>query len=166
MARTDWTALVTEPVAEYVARTELERFDLRPYLPQVRKRWLAPHRGALLMRRYPLFPRCLLPLRDSGGSAVRICGGLRKFKPILCDDEGHLWRAPDRVIAAVREVEDCGAFDEVLRQGDDAVQVAKGVLAGVQAVLTNTACCGRVEVLMPLLGGVRATVSQANVARL
>jgi hypothetical protein len=50
MARTDWTALVTEPAAEYVARTELERFDLRPYLPQVRKRWLAPHGGGLLMR--------------------------------------------------------------------------------------------------------------------
>jgi len=33
MARTDRTPLVTEPAAEYVARTELERFDLRPYLP-------------------------------------------------------------------------------------------------------------------------------------
>jgi hypothetical protein len=26
MARTDWVALVTDPAAEYVARTELERF--------------------------------------------------------------------------------------------------------------------------------------------
>jgi hypothetical protein len=30
IARDDWTALVTEPAAEYLARTELERFDLRP----------------------------------------------------------------------------------------------------------------------------------------
>jgi transcription antitermination factor NusG len=69
------------------------------------------------------------------------------------------------VIDAVRHVEAQGDFDEVLAKGD-AVQVAKGVLAGVQAVLTSTATNGRVEVLMPLFGGVRATVPQVDVARL
>jgi hypothetical protein len=162
MARTDWVALVTEPAAEYVARTELERFDLRPYLPQVRKRWVNPRGGAVLMRRYPLFPRyILLPIRDATGFAVRVCRGLRKFKPILSTAEGRPWRAPDDVIAAVREAEARGAFGQILTPGNK-IQFAKGVLAGVAAVLTNTAR----EVLLPLFGGIRAMVPQANVARL
>jgi transcription antitermination factor NusG len=137
MARNDWVALVTDPAAEYVARTELERFGLRPYLPQLRKRWTTPHTNTSLMRRYPLFPRyILLPVRDSTTSAVRVCRGLRKLKPILCDAEGRPWRASDRVIAAVREAEERGEFDEVLSQGDK-VQLAKGVLAGVKAVLSR-----------------------------
>ena len=165
MARNDWVALVTDPAAEYVARTELERFGLRPYLPQLRKRWVAPHGSTSLMRRYPLFPRyILLPVRDSTCSAVRMCRGLRKLKPILCDAEGRPWRASDRVIAAVREAEERGDFDEILTQGNR-VQLAKGVLAGVAAVLTSTATNGRVEVLMPLFGGVRATAPQASVAQ-
>jgi hypothetical protein len=39
------------------------------------------------------------------------------------------------------------------------------VLAGVNAVLTNPVHHNRVEILMPLFGGVRATAPQANVAR-
>jgi hypothetical protein len=75
-------------------RTELERFDLRPYLPQIRKRWRAPHTGVSLMRRYPLFPRyILIPIGDTRGSAVRICRGLRRIRPILSDAEGRPWRA-------------------------------------------------------------------------
>jgi hypothetical protein len=104
----------------------------------------------------------LRPISDAKHSAIRVCRGVRKFKPILSDAEGRLWRASDKVSAAVREAEDSGAFDEILRQGD-AVQVAKGVLAGVQAVLTATN--GRVEILMPLFGGARASVPQGNVAR-
>jgi hypothetical protein len=150
MARNDWCALVTDPSMDYVAWVELIRFGLQPYLPQARKRWLAPRGGALLMRRYPLFPRyVLLPIGDAKHSAIRFCRGVRKFKPILSDAEGPVARP--RPGHCGREVEDCEAFDEVLRQGD-AVQVAKGVLAGVQAVLTNTACNGRVDVLMPLFG--------------
>jgi hypothetical protein len=166
MARNDWVALVTDPAAEYVARTELERFDLRPYLPQFRKRWSTPHSNAALMRRYPLFPRyILLPLRDSSVPAVRVCRGLRKTKPILADDEGRPWRASEAVIMAVMRAEARGDFDDILAQGDK-VQLAKGVLAGVAAVLTSTATNGKVEVLMPLFGGVKATVPQGNVARL
>jgi hypothetical protein len=33
-------------------------------------------------------------------------------------------------------------------------------------VLTSSACNGRVEVLLPLLGSVRATAAQVDVARL
>jgi hypothetical protein len=164
MARNDWVALVTDPAAEYVARTELERFDLHPYLPQIQKRWLPPHSNIELMRRYPLFPRyLLLPLRDSGSPPVRIGRGLHRLKPILADAEGRPWRAPDAVIAAVKEAEARGDFDEILYQGDK-VQLAKGVLAGVAAVLTDTARNGR-EVLVPLFGWVRALVPQGNVAR-
>jgi hypothetical protein len=117
------------------------------------------------LRRYPLFPRyLLLPIGEAKFTAIRLCRGLRRFKPILSDAEGRLWRAPDSVISAVRASEDRGDFDELLHRGDK-IQLARGVLAGVQAVLTETARNGRVEVLMPLFGGVRAFVSQADVAR-
>jgi hypothetical protein len=70
------------------------------------------------------------------------------------------------VIDAVKEAEARGDFDEILSPGDK-VQLARGVLAGVKAVLTTTARHdgGKVEILMPLFGGVRATVPQGNVAR-
>ena len=166
MARDDWTALVTDPAAEYSARTELERFNLHPYLPQIQKRWLPPRSNAALMRRYPLFPRyILLPIRDSDSPVVRICRGLRKVKPILADSEGRLWRAPDAVIAAVREAEARGDFDEAVGPGDK-VHLAKGVLTGVAAILIRNASGCRAEILMPLFGGVRATVPQGQVARL
>jgi hypothetical protein len=94
-----------------------------------------PRSTTSLLRPYPLFPcYLLLPIADAKHSAIHVCRGVRKVKPILCDADGYLWRAPDRVIAAVREAEDGGAFDKVLRQGD-AVQVARDVLAGVQAVV-------------------------------
>jgi hypothetical protein len=70
-----------------------------------------------------------------------MCRGLRKLRPILCDAEGRPWRASDRVIAAVREAEERGDFDEILAQGDK-VQLAKGVLAGVKAVLIATTGSG------------------------
>jgi hypothetical protein len=68
------------------------------------------------------------------------------------------------VIDAIREREAAGEFDEAVVVGDR-VQVAKGALRGVQAVLTGNACSGRVEVLMLLFGGARASVPQMDVAR-
>jgi transcription antitermination factor NusG len=165
MARTDWVALVTDPAAEYLARTELERFDLRPYLPQIRKRWRSPH-GTALMRRYPLFPRyILLPIRESSVPAVRICRGVRRIKPILADAEGRPWRCAETVIDAVREDEAAGAYDEHIIQGDT-VKLANGVLKGVAAVLVRNGSNCRAEVLLPLFGGVKAFVPQGQVARL
>jgi hypothetical protein len=40
-----------------------------------------------------------------------------------------------------------------------------GALRGVQATLTAIDCDGRLSVLLPLFGGARATVPQADVAR-
>jgi len=101
MARTDGTALVTDPAAEYTARTELERLDLNPYLPQIRKCWQPTHGNTAHMRRYPLFPRyLLLPIRDADSPAIRVCRGLRKIKPVLADGEGRPWRCPAVMIDA------------------------------------------------------------------
>jgi hypothetical protein len=52
------------------------------------------------------------------------------------------------------------------RGGTPGRAAVRRLQAGVQAVLTSTACNGRVEILMPLFGGVRATVPQMDVARL
>jgi len=165
MARTDWVALVTEPSMEYVAWQELTRLGLRPYLPQARRRWRPTHSTAVLLRKYPLFPRyLLLPIREAKSPAVRLSRGVSRFKPILGSADGHMWRAPDAIIEAVRASEERGDFDEILAKGDK-VQLTKGVLAGVQAVLNETAKKGRVEVLIALFGGVKASVPQANVAR-
>jgi hypothetical protein len=163
MARNDWVAVVTDPGAEYLALTELNRLGLRVYLPQGRKLWHHVRASTALLRRYPVFPGyILLPLRDAKPEVLRLCRGVRRIRPILSTSEGHLWRAPATVIDAVRESEDRGDFDEVLATGDP-IKLAKGVLAGVQAVLTETACRGRVEILMPLFGGVKASVPQGNV---
>jgi hypothetical protein len=165
MVRNDWVAVVTDPNAEYVAWVELGRFGLRPYLPQGRRRWRTPHHSTLL-RRFPLFPRyLLLPCREARHAAIRICRGVRKFKPILGDAEGRVWRAPDAVIAAVRESEDRGDFDEILAKGDQ-VRFTQGVLAVVTGTLISTAGSGcRAGILAPLLGGVGVSVPQGHVVR-
>jgi hypothetical protein len=165
MARNDWVAVVTDPNAEYVAWVELGRFGLRPYLPQGRRRWRTPHHK-MLLRRYPLFPRyLLLPCREARHAAIRICRGVCKFKPILGDAEGRLWRAPDAVIAAVRESEDRGDFDEILAKGDQ-VRFTQGVLTSITGVLVSTGRNGcRAEVLAPLLGGSKILVPQEHVVR-
>jgi hypothetical protein len=66
---------------------------------------------------------------------------------------------------AVREVEARGEFDEIIAPGDR-IKLTTAVLAGVQGVLTSTAASGRVEVLLVLFGGVKATMPQAGIARL
>jgi hypothetical protein len=68
---------------------------------------------------------------------IRLCRGLRRIKPILSSAEGDLWRVPDDVVAAVRESEDRGDFDQLLQRSDPIV-ITKGVLASVQAILTDT----------------------------
>jgi hypothetical protein len=83
MARDDWTAVVTTSAMEYIAHTELMRFGLRSYLPQLRRRWTMPRGSTVLPRRYPLFPGyVLLPIRDAGSPALRATRGLRRSSPM------------------------------------------------------------------------------------
>jgi hypothetical protein len=165
MARSDWVALVTEPAAEYLACTELERFGLRPYLPQVRKRWMPPHANGYIPRRYPLFPRyLLLPIGDANPATIRVARGLRKIRPLLAADNGAVWRAPDRVIQEIQQAELRGEFDELLVQGA-AVSLNGTPLAGVAAILERSHA-NTVELFSPLLGGARITVSAARIVRI
>ena len=111
---TDWVALVTEPAAEYLAATELQRFGLAPFLPQMRRRWRSPH-GKAVLRRFPLFPRyLLLRIDETAHPALRIARGLRKARPILADDLGRPWRCPHAVIDAIMLAERRGEFDEII----------------------------------------------------
>lgn len=163
MARTDWTALLTEPAAEYTAHTELQRLGLAPYLPQLRKRQHT-RVGACVTRSFPLFPRYLLILaKDAYHPSIRFARGVARSRHILADTEGRLWRAPQRVIDAVREAERRGFFDEILHKGDP-VTLTSGVLASVCSVLTDTQTAGMIELLTPLFGGSRATIAAAKVA--
>jgi hypothetical protein len=165
MARDDWVAVVTDPSAEYVAWAELLPLRAASFPAADASALALAQQRQVAVRHYPSFPRyLLLPIRAVKHDALPLCRGLRKFKPILSDAEGHLWRAPDWVIAAVREAETRGDFDEILVQGDQ-VRLAKGALRGVEAVLTEIDRDGRLNVLLPLFGVAKATVPQADVAR-
>jgi Transcription termination factor nusG len=162
MARSDWAALLTEPAAEYVACTELRRFGLDPYMPQLLKRH-ATRPGAYVMRHFPLFPRYLLiPIKDTTNPVIRLARGVAKYKPVLSDEEGRPWRAPEKVIEAVREAEATGRFDEILHKGDH-VTLAYGALATVKSVMSSEVSAGMIELLLPLFHGCRATVSATKI---
>jgi hypothetical protein len=164
MARSDWVALVTEPAAEYLACTELERFGLRPYLPQVRRRCVLPHTHIYRSRRYPLFPRyLLLPIADVDPSTIRVARGLRKMRPMLAAENGTMWRAPDRVVQEIQQAESRGEFDEILVEGAT-VRLNGTPLAGVAAILERSHA-HTVELFAPLLGGARIRVSASRIVR-
>jgi len=161
MARTDWAALLTEPAAEYLAYSELVRFGLVPYLPQIKKRHHT-RSGQYVMRNYPLFPRYLLiPYGDAYDPSVRLSRGICRHKCVLAAADGRPWRAPNCVIEDVRKAEQAGMYDEILHKGD-AVTMAYGVLATVRSVMSSDTTNGMIEMLMPLFGGVRATVDSAR----
>jgi hypothetical protein len=164
MARDDWTALTTNPQSEYTAYTELIRFGLSPYLPQIRRRWLAPQSRQLLMRQYPLFPRyLLLPYRDLNPTAIRTARGLSRQNTILSDKEGRPWRTPDKVVQAIKTAEHNGKFDEILFKGDK-IAFNSGILQGIQAFIEKSSL-NTVELLSPLFGGARLTTAPDAISR-
>jgi Transcription termination factor nusG len=165
MARSDWAALLTEPAAEYTAKTELQRFGLEPYLPQLRKRHHT-RPGRFVMRHYPLFPRYLLiPINRVLDPAVRMARGVCKHRPILADSYGQPWRAPQKIIEAIQLAEQRGDFDEILHKGDN-VTLTYGVLATVRAVLATDleSPTGMVELLTPLFGGTKIRIDPSRIA--
>ena len=164
MARSDFVALIAEPATEYIAANELRRFGLSPYLPELKKRYVLPHGGAL-PRRYPLFPRyILLPIGEANHCAVRIVRGVRRFRAVLADDIGRPWRCPVAVIDAIKLAESCGEFDEIITIGDQ-VKLTRGVLASVAARINRDSGGSRVELLLPLFSGCRATVAVSQLMR-
>ena len=164
MARSDWAALLTDPAAEYTAHTELQRFGLTTYLPQQKKRHHS-RTGSYVMRHYPLFPRYLLiPYDDAFDPSIRLARGICRHRPLLAGTDGRPWRAPKKIIDGVRSAEQDGRFDEILHIGDH-VKMISGVLATVRSVLSADTPNGMVELLTPLFGGTRATVSAARVTR-
>ena len=162
MARSDWAALLTEPAAEYVAHTELLRFGFTPYMPQVKRRH--PVRtGKYVLRHFPLFPRyILIPVNEAMSPSIRLARGVARYKPVLATEDGRPWRAPEKIIAAVKEAEAKGRFDEILHKGDQ-VTLAYGVLSSLTAVMENDGTNGMIEILLPLLGGAKALVSTDKV---
>src|SRR5262245_34803572 len=153
MARSDWAAFLTEPAAEYLARTELERFGLSPYLPQLRRRFV--NNGAVCSRLYPLFPRYfLLPHKDLTHPGIR---SARVRMTLLASPSGTPWRAADAEIRRLIEAEHNGAFDEGFAPGQD-VMVGR-----ITAVISRTLSAQTLELFTPLLGGARAVVKVEKV---
>jgi len=153
-----WVAAVTEPRQEYVAKVDLERLGLTPYLAQCRRTWLPPTSSRPILRACPLFPGYIfLPLQQARLPAVHFVRGLRRM---LSDSAGCLWRIDDAVIHSLALVEHAGGFNDILRQGD-AVTV-RGALFDM--VLTK-AGERTAEVLLPLFGGCRATAPTKQLVR-
>lgn len=164
MARSDWIALVTEPTAEYVAQTDLLRFGLTPYLPQVRRRCVLPYAPRYQIRLYPLFPRyLLLPLGQLDRGLLRACRGLYRVKPLLADSDGRPWRAPEKVVLAIRQAEANGDFDENLTKGDK-VRITDSIFTNISAFLENYSG-NTAKLLTPLLGGATIRVARNRVAK-
>ena len=161
MARTDWIALTTDPAAEYLALSELCRFGLEPYLPQARRRY-QPVAGKLCIRFYPLFPRyLLLPVRQLDRSVLRMCRGVKKLMPVLCDREGNVWRAPDSAVRVIREAEVRGEFSENFQKGVK-VRLNSPILQEIHAVIEKNDE-KLLTLFSPLFGGARMKVSRQDV---
>lgn len=162
MARTDWVAIATEPAAEYLAHSELTRFGLCPYLPQARRRFI-PCSGKVVIRYYPLFPRyVLLQYRHLNRELLRLCRGVRKQLPVLCDREGNVWRAPDQAVQVVKDAEARGEFEEEFRKGTK-VRLNMPILKEFHAVVEKSD--GRLVTLFsPLFGGSKLMIARSGIA--
>ena len=161
-----WTALVTEPAAEYLACTELQRYGLKPYLPQFKKRWNAPKGAGIVLRRFPLFPRYLLiNIDDAHDPAIRLARGVNRLRPVLADDNGVPWRVAASIVDAIRIAEAKGDFDEAPHRAGDRITMRHGVLAGIEGIVGKTQAAKTLQLLMPLLGGARVTAAQSAVMR-
>jgi len=165
MARTDWAALVTEPAQEYQIRTELERFGLHPYLPQLRRRHHAGHH-AFVLRHYPLFPRyLLLPYNQALDPRIRLITHIHRTNAhptgVLTNADGRPWRCPAEAIQEIRCAEIEGHFDEVKIEGT-AVTFTAPHLTNLRATLTRVINPSTVAVFTPLFGGSKAIVKSAR----
>lgn len=164
MAKSDWVALVTEPAAEYVARNDLLRFELEPYLPQIRRRCVLPYTSRFQVKLYPLFPRyLLLPQRQLDRGIIHACRGLLRERPILADPDGRSLRIAENLIFAIRQSEKNGDFDESLLPGDK-VKITDGILTNISAFLEESDE-NTVQLLTPLFGGAKLRVARSRVAR-
>src|SRR5262245_6160598 len=133
MARSDWAAFMTEPAAEYPARTELERFGLDPYLPQHRKRYRTPT-GKWCLRQYPLFPRyLLLPFNQIRAPQSHAC---RVRLRLLQNESGTVWRAPHDTVQDIIHAEHNGRFDDPTPAPGQTVILTRSITATVVATLT------------------------------
>ena len=151
-------------IADSVARLELERLGLHPYLPQHRRKWLPPGAARPVVRAYPLFPKYLfIPACEARTREVHYVHHLQGPKPLLCDGEGHLWLAPAAEIFALARTENEGGFDEMPPGLGDRVRLKGGQLPGVEMFLARST--GKMaEVFSPLFGGSKVTVK--NIADL
>src|SRR5262245_24191135 len=160
MARSDWAAYQTEPAAEYLARTELERFGLSPYLPQHRRRYAS--NGLWCLRQYPLFPRyILLPIREIRAPELRAC---RYRLTLLQNENGTVWRAPHDTIQSIIEAEHNGRFDEPDPRPGQRVTLTTNTVM-IPGVIAQNLTPSTVELFTPLLGGAR-TIVRADRVRL
>jgi hypothetical protein len=85
--------------------------------------------------------------------------GVRKTKPILCDENGRPWRVHGDVVDTLMLAETRGEFDEMLMRGDR-VRI-KGALGDMEALMTGQSK-RLIGVLSPLFGGSRMTIPAAK----
>lgn len=160
-----WIAAVCEPAGEYVARVDLERYGLHPYLPEFKRPILPRGVARPLVKAFPLFPRYIfLPLADMRQREFHYARGLKRPRPVLADGSGVPWKAPHADIEVLLELERAGQFDVALVPGDRVQLRQKGPLSGVEIFLAR-ASKETAEILMPLFGGCRGRTALSELVK-
>ena len=164
--RDDWACAITQSGHEYVAETDLRRLGLHPYLAQYRTSWRPPGAVRPLVRARPLFPKYLfIPVVEARSREMHFARGLCGHKHLLASAEGRLWIAPAEVVHEVATLENEGAYDQIgVGLGNKVRLREAGVLSSFD-MLVSRATPRAVELLAPLLGGVRATARAADLTR-
>ncbi len=163
-----WYAVATKARRELWARSNLWEREIEVYLPLVR-RWRR-HSGKRDLVSYPLFPGYLFveaDLQITSSRAIDMAQGVRG----LVRFGERLPTVPGGVIEGIRQLEDeSGHIDlDAWRGGfrpGDLVQIAKGVMADVTAIVESIDAKMRIVVLLELLGRqVRARVDRDQIIR-
>ena len=166
MSRDAWAVAVTAASMEYVARLDLERLGLHPYLPQYRVPWSPP--GALkpLIRARPLFPRYLfIPISEARAREMHFCRGLCGHRYLLASAEGTTWTAPGEVVHEIAVLENEGHFDAVEPSLGEKVRLrTDGPLSALDLLVAHPDA-KIVELLSPLFGGSRTIARSADLVR-
>jgi len=148
-----WYAVHTRPHAETKALEQLLRQGYQAYLPRYRT-WIRHARRRQMVLR-PLFPRYLFAGVDRSSMRWRpILSTIGVTDIVRAGDEPAA--VPPEVVAAIREREQTGSFDQINRQRSlrlgELVRITSGAFEDMVGRLVELRDQERVVVLLELLG--------------
>ena len=155
-----WYVAHTQPRAEELAKSHLQRQGFTVYLPHYAKRRRHARRVDTVAA--PLFPRYVFVAMDIDMARWRAIHSTRGVQYLVCNGDRPV-AVPDGVIDEIRAREDesgmvMTVFPSTLKPGEP-VRIVAGPLSGHEALFQCESDKDRVIVLLSLLGRtVRTTV--------